>query len=180
LCQSLPITEKNKSIKVPETVKNMEPLYDNSFGIIPVYRSGSEIRYLLILHVKGRHWAFPKGHANEGESPEDAAQREFTEESGITDYSLIGDGTFTENYTFLRDGRRYEKTVLYYTAVVNDVTVTPQQTEIEDFKWAGYEEALGLITFEESRELLNRVHRYLTGKLENFSKEAGSGQAGMT
>ena len=37
--------------------------------------------FLLIQHQAG-HWAFPKGHANPGESPAETARREFAEETG--------------------------------------------------------------------------------------------------
>ncbi|MBF0564434.1 MAG: NUDIX domain-containing protein [Nitrospirae bacterium] len=146
----------------------MKALPDNSYGVIPVGNDRVGILYLLIRHVNGGHWAFPKGHANEGEEAIEAARRELAEETGITDYSIIGSITFREQYTFRREGQIYDKTVQYFLAQVNDadtVEVIPQQAEVSDFKWVPYEEALGSITFEESRELLKRVNLYLTTTL---------------
>ena len=41
---------------------------------------------LLVQEGQGRHqgcWGLPKGHVEEGESPEEAALRELAEESGF-------------------------------------------------------------------------------------------------
>ena len=43
-------------------------------------------RVLLVQEAKGPHasrWGFPKGHVDQGESPEEAALRELSEESGL-------------------------------------------------------------------------------------------------
>lgn len=43
-------------------------------------------RVLLVQEAKGPHasrWGFPKGHVDQGESPEEAALRELDEESGL-------------------------------------------------------------------------------------------------
>ncbi|MBF0564432.1 MAG: NUDIX domain-containing protein [Nitrospirae bacterium] len=78
----------------------MKALPDNSYSFIPVANDNGRVLYLLIRHVKGVHWAFPKGHANEDEKAIEAAKRELAEKTGITDYSIIGDITFREQYTF--------------------------------------------------------------------------------
>lgn len=150
----------------------MDTLPDNSYGVIPVANDNGRVLYLLIRHVKGGHWAFPKGHANEGEEAIEAARRELAEETGITDYSIIDDITFSEQYTFWREGQIYDKTVQYFLALVNDADTTQvilQEAEVSDFKWATYEEALGSITFEESRALLKRVNVYLMHRSFNVS-----------
>ena len=39
-------------------------------------------RFLMVYNQKRRGWEMPGGHIEEGETPEEAAVREFSEESG--------------------------------------------------------------------------------------------------
>ncbi len=41
------------------------------------------VEAFLIQHVNGKHWGFPKGHPEEGESFEQIAVRELFEETGL-------------------------------------------------------------------------------------------------
>ena len=45
----------------------------------------------MVRHSRSNAWLFPKGHVDEGETPEEAARREITEEAGLTDLELIAD-----------------------------------------------------------------------------------------
>ncbi len=56
---------------------------DESFGIVPLRRNANAWQVFLIQHKHGRHWGFPKGHAESGEMPEDAAARELKEETNL-------------------------------------------------------------------------------------------------
>jgi 8-oxo-dGTP pyrophosphatase MutT (NUDIX family) len=134
---------------------------DKTFGIIPFYKDLNDYHFLLIRHNAG-HWAFPKGHQQMGETPIDTAMREFSEETGLTDYKIIEGTSFIEGYSFINDGLTIEKTVEYFLAYVNDISkVSIQQQEIQDFKWASFDDAIGLITFKECRELFVKVNDYI-------------------
>src|SRR5207302_7612414 len=56
-----------------------------------LFRRGADapIRYLLI-RGSYRNWGFPKGHLEPNEPPADAARREVTEETALTDLTLHG------------------------------------------------------------------------------------------
>lgn len=134
---------------------------DESFGIIPILFQNSSYQFLLIQHQAG-HWGFPKGHAHPQESALEAASRELTEETGITDYELLEGLSFSENYTFTRKGKTFEKTVVYFPAFVRSANVTFQEAEIQNYSWSRYEEAIALITYEPSKQVLTSLYRYLT------------------
>lgn len=134
---------------------------DESFGVIPILRQGETYLFLLVQHKAG-HWAFPKGHANIGESPVQAGCREFVEETGISNYQLLEGISFSESYTFTRKGQTFDKTVIYFPAFVESEIVKPQEEEIQNYMWADYEKALTLITYEPSKRMLMDVNQYLT------------------
>ncbi|MCU0545158.1 MAG: NUDIX domain-containing protein [Oscillatoriaceae cyanobacterium Prado104] len=148
---------------------------DEAFGIVPIFSNESEPLFLLIQHQAG-HWAFPKGHANPGESPAETARREFEEETGISDFQMLEEPSFTENYSFVKQekaieptghyavagaGEVIEKTVIYFLGFVNSMEVVMQEEEVQNFAWVSYEDAIKLITFEENRKMFQRVKEYL-------------------
>jgi 8-oxo-dGTP pyrophosphatase MutT (NUDIX family) len=138
-------------------------LIEQSFGVIPVYQRGGQTYFLIIQHNAG-HWAFPKGRAEKGESEVETALRELREETGITDVSVRPDPVFEERYTRTQWGSRrqhVQKTVRYFLGMVHDPKVRLQQAEVQDYKWATYDEARAMITFDASRRLLDDAARAL-------------------
>jgi bis(5'-nucleosidyl)-tetraphosphatase len=133
---------------------------DQSFGVIPVRRQSGQYLYLLVQHHAG-HWAFPKGHAERGESDEQAARRELREETGVANVTLLDDFSLTETYFFKRNGQNVAKTVRYFLGLVKSHSVRIQVAEIKDYAWADFAKASSLITFSESQRMLNEANAYL-------------------
>lgn len=117
-----------------------------AFGIIPIRRG----QILLIKHQKG-HWAFPKGHPDAHEAPQETAQRELQEETGLKVVHFLNH-TLQERYTF----DQIEKTVTYFLAEVEG-EVRLQKAEIAQYRWAGFDEAIALATFPECKHLCRRI-----------------------
>ena len=131
--------------------------------MIPILRKGEQTLFLLIQHNAG-HWAFPKGHAERGESDIEAARRELSEETGIASATLDESRIFEERYTktWRGDARKLvRKTVRYYVGEVDNPRVKVQEEEIQNYKWATVDEARKLITYSESRRLLEEAAKYL-------------------
>jgi 8-oxo-dGTP pyrophosphatase MutT (NUDIX family) len=137
---------------------------DEAFGIVPILEQENNRQYLLIQHHAG-HWGFPKGHADPGETPLQAACREFVEETGIADYTVLEQVSFSEQYFFTRQKQKFLKTVLYYPALVRSPAVHFQKEEIQNFRWASYEEAINLMTFGGGKQVLKEVQEYLLASL---------------
>ncbi len=131
-----------------------------SYGIIPFMTSSTSLLYLLIQHRRG-HWGFPKGHAENNETAAIAACREFTEETGITEFKFHFKPVFTEQYLNTKRGQKFLKTVTYFFAEVFTKTLRIQEDEVINYNWADYESALGLLTFKESQMVLTKAHHYL-------------------
>jgi bis(5'-nucleosidyl)-tetraphosphatase len=138
----------------------MDVFHEASFGIIPIQNIDQEWKVLLILHKGGRHWAFPKGRGNPGETPIDSAKRELKEETGLDVEKLLQDEPLTERYEFRRKGQTVIKTVQYFPAYVSgEVRLQPE--EIQDSKWVLLKEAVRHLTFREAREMCRMLVRQL-------------------
>jgi bis(5'-nucleosidyl)-tetraphosphatase len=133
---------------------------DEAFGIIPILKGIRPRQFLLIQHHAG-HWGFPKGHADPGESAVQSACREFTEETGVAEFSLLENISFAERYAFTRNGCTVSKTVVYYPAIVPSAVVSCQAEEIQNYAWLEYEKAIATLTFDGARRVLTEVHHYL-------------------
>ena len=136
---------------------------DECFGIVPIFGKEADSLFLLIQHQAG-HWAFPKGHANPGESSAETARREFLEETGISDFEMLEEPCFTEHYCFVKDGEQIEKTVTYFLGFVNSMEVVLQVEEVQNSAWVSGEEAIKLITFDANRRMFGEVKAYLDGR----------------
>lgn len=144
---------------------------DQAYGLIPIFEpvdsDGGDRRYLLILHQKG-HWGLPKGHKEPGETDLQAACREVQEETGLTDYTVLEDGKFTEQYHFQKSkDHTIEKVVTYFVARIHPTPtgepppIQIQLAEVADFRWCTFAEAQALITFDANRRLLQDCEAYL-------------------
>ena len=133
---------------------------DECFGIVPIFSTEADTLFLVNQHQAG-HLAFPKGHANPGESPAETARREFQEETGISDFKMLDEPSFTEHYSFVKDGEPIEKTVTYFLGFINSREVVLQVEEIQNSAWVSFEEAVKLITFDANRLMFAEVKAYL-------------------
>lgn len=133
--------------------------YEISYGIIPLIKKESEWYVLLICHKQGGFWAFPKGHAEKGEKPQETAARELCEETGLMIKQILKEETLKESYVFTRGSDRVSKTVFYFVAEVYG-TLKLQASEVWDAKWVKLTEASQVVTFPESQNLIKEVVLY--------------------
>ncbi len=122
-------------------------------------RDSGEIRYALVQQ-KGGVWGFPKGHMEAGETEKETALREIGEETGLSP-ALRPDFRAVIEYP-LPEKPGVIKRVVYFCGEFSGQRPVPRPGEIWDARMANYEEALALLTFDDTRELLKSVHGFLT------------------
>ena len=103
----------------------MTTIHERSAGVIPFRVEGDRGPHYLVLHsatVRNPRakWEFPKGGMEPGEAPRDTAAREFTEETGLTDWAFRDGFERSLSYTYIRRGRKVIKTVTYFVIEVLD------------------------------------------------------------
>ena len=136
----------------------MAAITDFSFGVVPLYKDIDGYKVLLVNQIGRRgdcFWIFPKGHAEGGETPQEAAHRELTEETGVTEVKIITTPTFEVVYSFEHAGEVIDKTVVYYLGLVTDTAVhISQPQEIRELGWFTFAEALDKVSHDNTKRVL--------------------------
>jgi 8-oxo-dGTP pyrophosphatase MutT (NUDIX family) len=115
--------------------------------------------YLLLDY--GKHWDYPKGHLEEGETAWQAAVRELREETGIRQVDRVTRFQRDMHYFFVSSRKgRIAKTVTYFLGQTRSEKITISD-EHSGYAWLGYDDALERLTYENAREMLRAAHESL-------------------
>ena len=114
----------------------------------------------MVQHNSG-HWSFPKGGIKKGETKIESAKRELKEETGITNCEILNNTCFTESYSFEKNGQNYHKTVKYFLARVKNQKIKLLKSELQNYKWVKFEQAIKLIAYPSTKDILKNVKKYL-------------------
>jgi 8-oxo-dGTP pyrophosphatase MutT (NUDIX family) len=112
----------------------------------------------------GPHWGLPKGHVEQGESPQQAALREISEECGIAPGSLSMVTRLPDSeYAYRRAGRLIFKLVRHFLVTTSaGQQLVPQSGEIDEAAWLSIDEALALASFADTRSALTAARSELS------------------
>ena len=97
----------------------------------------------------------PKGHADPGETMEQAATRELREEAGIV--GALREPLGDVRYWYRRKGRQIRKTVTFYLFDYVSGDIADHDHEIEESRWMPLDEAAQALTFQGEREMIRRA-----------------------
>ena len=118
-------------------------------GGLVTRRSGNGKPEVLLVHRPAYDdWSFPKGKAQNGEAPADAARREVLEETGFE--CTVGAEVATLEYPD-RAGNR--KLVRYWAMSVASGEFAPN-SEVDEIRWLPIEGALHLLSYDRDRAVL--------------------------
>ncbi len=111
-------------------------------------------------------WSLPKGHIEEGETPEQTAIREVAEETGIRGVVVAELGDI--DYWFVTEGRRVHKTVHHYLLRSVGGELSDADVEVTQVAWVPLTELNSRLAYADERrlaEVANRlIDRMETGK----------------
>lgn len=111
------------------------------------------IEILLIQDAKDR-WTIPKGHIEEGETAQQTAKREISEETGLTDIEVLGWlGKIHFRY------RRLDKLVLMTTQIYlvrakGDTNAIKKEEYMNGIKWFKFHDSLEAMEYEDIGKLM--------------------------
>jgi len=135
---------------------------DHSFGAVVYTEEFGNRLYLLVLHTDGAHWDFPKGHPIINETTTETIMREVKEETGNI-IEMVSNHQETIEY-ILTSGET--KQVHFQIAKrINSVHNKIPNNEIRGIGWFTFAEAVKTITFDNSRNILINIDKYIQDKI---------------
>lgn len=125
-----------------------------------VYRLTPSPEYLLLQRPPEFNslWQPITGHVEAGETEEEAARREVSEEIGVTATSIISLG---EPFSFQTRGNTYVERA--YAAEIRDKPLTLSKEHV-NCCWVFYTEARKLLPYQTQRNFLDALEEKLRGK----------------
>ena len=115
---------------------------------------------IVIVPVKrdaqgGRVLGLPKGHPDGDESPDAAAAREVSEETGVQADLIEPLGEV--RYSYERKGRRVLKHVAFYLFEYRSGDLADHDHEIEEARWMPLEQAARSLSYDGERQMVSRA-----------------------
>lgn len=119
-------------------------------GGVVMRTSDDDLEYLLVAASDNPDiWVLPKGHIEKGETPEAAAVREIREEAGVRANIVAPAGESEYDVK-----GKTVRVVFFLMQYQGDIP----RKEDRGLTWRRYEDALELLCFENTRDILTRAH----------------------
>jgi 8-oxo-dGTP pyrophosphatase MutT (NUDIX family) len=154
-------SSKRPSLKKQPYAKRVDEI---SAGGLVIDSSGTKGLLIGRLDAKDPNrerllWSLPKGHIEEGESPEQAAIREVQEETGIESeiYKSLG----VIDFWFMAGGKRIHKTVHHFLFKEKGGQIAPQVSEVDDVRWFPLTEIVERLAYPDEKKLIARSKEML-------------------
>lgn len=117
---------------------------------------------VLVEESLSGFYGFPKGHIENGESEEECAIRETLEETGIS-VRVDSSSRFSISY-LVHDV--VPKEVIYFISYLNGSSdIVIQEEEVKSACWVPISEVRDILTFDNLKELWDRVLEAYNGKV---------------
>jgi ADP-ribose pyrophosphatase YjhB (NUDIX family) len=113
----------------------------------------NQVEILLIQDAKNR-WTIPKGHVEEGEQPNQTAEREIREETGLQEMKVY-DWLGKVNFRYRRTHTLVLMTMhIYLVQGKGDTNALKGEDWLSDIKWLPAHEAVDKIAYDDIGKLM--------------------------
>lgn len=126
--------------------------YIKSCGFVVFKRSHGQIHYLIIRAWNGEY-GFSKGYVENNESEYETAIRELKEETNI-EVQIVNGFREQVEYKFPKRENVIKQCVYFLGEWVRN-DIKGQEKEVSEAKFVTYQEAMELLTFEETSGLIS-------------------------
>lgn len=140
--------------------------FEKSCGAVIYRKIDGILEFLIISHRNDGHWGFPKGHVEKNESEEETGVREVFEETGLQ-VALIDGFRVSVEYLIKQNTI---KEVVYFLAEVHDQVVNIEVEEVVDYKWSSLKQTKQLLSYESSKEVLEKAYQSIDETVKNPMK----------
>lgn len=140
-----------------------------------VYRlRGTLPEIVLVARPSTNLWALPKGTPEHGESVEETARREVSEETGLNVAIEQPVADIAYSFPRPRGGGRVDKVVHHFLMTSTGGNIDAHDHEYDLVGWYGVEEALRLMTYDNERTVVRRAAELIGDQLESGLPENGT------
>ncbi len=135
----------------------MKKKYNRAAGILLLKPDAQKI--LILLKRKYRHWEYPKGKIEAGETPIAAAKRELYEEVNVRHLKIDKKFKAVIKYKFRAEGYMIYRSVIFFLAYSSDRVKL--SAEHSAYRWCTFAAARRKFRHRNYKYLLQRVEAHL-------------------
>jgi ADP-ribose pyrophosphatase YjhB (NUDIX family) len=145
--------------------RNLPVVEEVSAGGVVVNAEDRVARIALISHKDRRGrvvWSLPKGHVEQGETFEQAAEREVFEETGVR--AEVVAALRPVEFQFVADDKLVHKTVHHFILQAVGGEISNDSPEVLTAEWVEWDRALLRLAYRDERKLLRAARETLFGE----------------
>ena len=133
-----------------------------SAGGVVVRRTDLGVEVVICGRDSDGVWGLPKGTPDAGESLEQTAVREVTEETGLQ--VRIVDKVGVVEYWFAREGVRYHKWVHHYLLEAMGGSTAEHDHEYDRVEWRPIEVAIKTLSFKNEVDIVKKARQMIEAR----------------